>query len=262
MYPDPGVGWNAPRRLRGFAVAISIATLLVSAFVVAQVDPAKLVVGVPRLARWAARAWPPDVSDFSILVERALQTLAMATAGTVLATVLALTLCFLASRNLTPNPWPRYAARWTLNVLRSIDSFVFALIFVAAVGLGPFAGVLGLTLNTFGSIAKSWADGIENAEAGPLEAASLSGASRIKLISFVLVPDVLPGLASTALYFWEFNVRASTVLGVVGAGGIGQDLKNSIDLLDFPRVATIVLVILTMVTAIDHLSSLLRRRLA
>ena len=93
----------------------------------------------------------------------------MATAGTVLATVLALTLCFLASRNLTPNPWLYYGARWTLNVFRSIDSFVFALIFVAAVGLGPFAGALGLTLNTFGSIAKAWADGIESADAGPLE---------------------------------------------------------------------------------------------
>ena len=145
--------------------------------------------------------------------------------------------------------------------MRGIDSFVFALIFVAAVGLGPFAGVLGLGLHSTGSVAKLWSEAIEATAPGPIEAATMSGASRLKVIIYALLPDVAPSLASIALYIWEFNVRASTVLGIVGAGGIGQELKNSVDLLLFDRVCAIIIVILVMVTAIDQLSAFCRRRL-
>ena len=98
-------------------------------------------------------------------------------------------------------------ARGLLNVLRGIDSFVFALLFVAAVGLGPFAGVLGIGLHTAGSVAKLWAETIETAEPGPIEAATLTGAGRLKVEAYALLPDVLPSLASVLLYMWEFNVR-------------------------------------------------------
>jgi phosphonate transport system permease protein len=152
-------------------------------------------------------------------------------------------------------------ARWFLNILRGIDSFVFALLFVAAVGLGPFAGVLGVGLHSAGSIAKLWSEAIETVERGPVEAAFMTGAGRLKVVFYALLPDVLPSLASVGLYVWEFNVRASTVLGIVGAGGIGQELKSSIDLLDFPRVFAILLIILVMVTAIDQVSASVRRRL-
>ena len=148
-----------------------------------------------------------------------------------------------------------------MNALRGIDSFVFALLFVAAVGLGPFAGVLGIALHTWGSAAKFFADHIENVNLGPLEAVRTTGAGRFTAIAYALVPDVLPVMLSTTLFWWEFNVRASTVLGVVGAGGIGQELKNSMDLLDFPRLFTIIAVILVVVTALDQLSGWLRKRL-
>ena len=141
-----------------------------------------------------------------------------------------------------------------------MDSFVFALLFVAAAGLGPFAGVLGIALHTWGSTAELWAEAIENVPPGPLEAAA-TGASRVKVLGFALLPDVAPSMASVALFWWEFNVRASTVLGVVGAGGIGQELKNSMDLLLFPRLLTIIGLILVTVTAIDQASAWLRRRL-
>ena len=154
-----------------------------------------------------------------------------------------------------------YPVRWLLNALRGIDSFVFALLFVAAVGLGPFAGVLGVALHTWGSTAKLWAEAIENIPPGPVEAAAAAGASRVKVLAFALLPDVAPSMLSIGLFWWEFNVRASTVLGVVGAGGIGQELKNSMDLLDFPRLLTIIAIILAMVTVIDHGSQWLRRRL-
>jgi phosphonate transport system permease protein len=110
-------------------------------------------------------------------------------------------------------------------------------------------------------MAKLFADNIETIIPGPLEAATLTGAGRLKVVLFALLPDIMPNLVSTSLFWWEFNVRASTVLGVVGAGGIGQELKNSMDLLDFPRLLTILIIILIMVTVIDQLSSWLRRKL-
>ena len=127
--------------------------------------------------------------------------------------------------------------------------------------LGPFAGVLGIALHTWGSTAKLWAEAIENIPPGPLEAAASTGASRAKVIAYALFPDVAPSMVSVGLFWWEFNVRASTVLGVVGAGGIGQELKNSMDLLLFPRLRTIILLILVTVTVIDHTSEWLRRKL-
>jgi phosphonate transport system permease protein len=111
------------------------------------------------------------------------------------------------------------------------------------------------------STAKLWAKAIENISPGPLEAASATGVSRLKVVAYALVPDVAPSMVSVGLFWWEFNVRASTVLGVVGAGGIGQELKNSMDLLLFPRLLTIILLILVTVTVIDHASEWLRRKL-
>ena len=185
----------------------------------------------------------------------------MGTVGTTFGALVAIPVCLFAARNITPSRWLTFPARATLNVLRGIDSFVFALIFVAAVGLGPFAGVLGVALHAAGSIAKLWSEAIEAVEPGPLDAATMTGASRLRVIRYALIPDVAPNLASTTLYMWEWSIRASTVLGVVGAGGLGQELKNSVDLLQFDRVLTILVIVLVMVTAIDAASAWLRRRL-
>ena len=125
---------------------------------------------------------------------------------------------------------------------------------------GPSPGC-SASVHSAGTIAKLWSEAIEAVEPGPLEAAALTGANRLKVISYALLPDILPNLTSITLYVWEFNVRSSTVLGVVGAGGIGQELKNSVDLLDFARLFTIILIILAMVTAIDQFSAWLRRKL-
>jgi len=259
--PDPAMRRSLGARLRFAALLLLGVAFYIACLEVAQVDPGKLLAGLPRLATWVARAWPPDLSELETLLLRAAETVAMGTVGTSFAAVLATPVCILAARNVTPAAWAYYPARWLLNALRGIDSFVFALIFVAAVGLGPFAGVLGVALHMAGSIAKLWSESIEAVEPGPLEAAAMSGASRLKVIRYALIPDVLPSLSSIALYMWEFSVRASTVLGIVGAGGIGQELKNSVDLLQFDRVLTILLIILAMVTIIDTASAWLRQRL-
>lgn len=257
LYPPRSV-WS---RLRFAALLAAGALFYAACLHLSQVDPGKLLTGLPRLATWLARGWPPDVSELPILLVRAAETVAMATVGTTLGMVIAAPLCILGARNIAPSMWLHYPARWLLNTLRGIDSFVFAIIFVAAVGLGPFAGVLGVGLHVAGTFAKLWSEAIESVERGPLDAAAMSGASRLKIVLYALLPDVMPNLTSIALYLWEFNVRASTVLGIVGAGGIGQELKNSVDLLAFDRLYTILAIILVMVTAIDQLSAWLRRRL-
>ena len=252
---------NVRGRLKLAAILLALLVFYVVSWRLAQIDPVKLVNGLPKLGFWLSQAWPPRLDELPLFAERIAETMAMAAIGTTIATLLALPMAVLASRNITPFPRLYYPARWFLNALRGIDSFVFALLFVAAVGLGPFAGVLGIALHTWGSAAKFFADHIENAQLGPLEAVRTTGAGRNTAIVFALLPDVQPVLLSTTLFWWEFNVRASTVLGVVGAGGIGMELKNSMDLLDFSRLFTIIALILIVVTVLDQLSGWLRRRL-
>jgi phosphonate transport system permease protein len=260
-YPEPRAAWLSSGRLRGLLVALIVAAFYAESLRLAQIDLERLWAGLPRLVVWAGKAWPPDTSELDSLLLRAAETVAMATVGTTLAGLIAVPLAILAARNTTPSRALYGPTRWLLDALRGVDSFVFALIFVAAVGLGPFAGVLGIALHTAGSTAKLWSETIEAAAPEPLDALRMTGARRLAIISYALVPDVLPSLASIGLYMWEFNVRSSTVLGVVGAGGIGQELKNSVDLLLFPRLLTILIIILLMVTLIDQLSAWLRRRL-
>lgn len=254
-------GSFSARGLRLWVTAIAIVVFYLFAGHLAQVDLAKLAAGLPKLWHWISQAWPPTIDEVPFFLLRTAETVAMAAIGTTLATLLAIPMAIIASHNITPVPAFYYPARWFLNALRGINSFVFALLFVAAVGLGPFAGVLGIALHTWGSAAKLFADHIENVNMGPLDAVRTTGAGHFTTIAYALVPDVLPVFLSTTLFWWEFNVRASTVLGVVGAGGIGQELKNSLDLLDFARLFTIIAVILVVVTLLDQLSNWLRRRL-
>ncbi|MEP7198552.1 MAG: phosphonate ABC transporter, permease protein PhnE [Chloroflexota bacterium] len=252
------LGWP---RLQGWIVLLVIVGFYAVSWQLAGIDPEKLAKGLPRMAFWISRAWPPKLDELPIFIQRTAETVAMAAIGTTIATLLAIPAAVFASRNITPYPALYVPVRWFLNALRGVDSFVFALLFVAAVGLGPFAGVLGIGLHTWGSMAKLYADHIENAQLSPLEAVQTTGASWATALVYALLPDILPVMLSTTLFWWEFNVRASTVLGVVGAGGIGQELKNSMDLLDFARLFTIIAVILVVVTMLDQFSSWLRGKL-
>jgi len=259
--PDPPRRPPAARVARaaaGLAALVGLAVCLR----LARVDPVELVQGLPTLGGWLVQAFPPDTDGLGVLLRRAAETVAIAVVGTTVAALLALPVAVLAARTTTPSGWVRVPVRLFLDGLRGVDAFVFALLFVAAVGLGPFAGVLGIALHTWGSMGKLFSESIEALPGGPVEAAELTGAGRVRTSVGTLLPDVLPGIASVGLYLLEFNIRASTVLGVVGAGGIGQELKNAVDLLAFPRLLTILVVVLLMVTAVDQLSARLRRALA
>jgi phosphonate transport system permease protein len=228
---------------------------------VSQIDFEKLALGLPKVASWAVEMFPPNISDLDEVLKAAFETLAMATIGTFFALVAGIPLAFLGARNTSPHPFLYHASRWLMNISRGTETLVFALIFTAAVGFGPFTGVLAIAFHMTGAIGKMLADVIEPAEPGPMEAVALTGASRIKVLVYALFPDIMPNFIAVALYMWEFSVRTSTVLGIVGAGGIGQTLKNTIDLLDFPKMITVLGVILIMVTLMDMISDALRRRI-
>ena len=201
------------KRLRFVLAVVLLAAFYAVSWRLANVEPGRLLAGLPKMVGWATKAWPPALDELPILLQRTGETIAMAAIGTTAAAFLALPLCVLAARNVTPSLAVYYPARWFLNALRGVDSFVFALLFVAAVGLGPFAGVLGIALHTWGSTAKLWAEAIENIPPGPVEAAAATGASRIKVVAYALLPDVAPSMVSVGLFWWEFNVRAALVVG-------------------------------------------------
>lgn len=247
--------------MRGLAWLAAFVAVQALCVWVVEPDVPRLLAGLPRLARWLGGAFPPDFSGLDDLARRAAETVAIATLGTTVAAVLALPLALLAARPVTPSSWLYQPARALLDALRGVDGFVFALILVAAVGLGPFAGMLGVALHSAGSIAKLWSEAIESAELAPVEAALSAGGTRAQAAVLVLLPETLPQTASALLYVWEFNIRASTVLGLVGAGGLGQELKNAVDLLDFARVLAILLIIVGLVLTADRFSAALRRRL-
>jgi phosphonate transport system permease protein len=224
-------------------------------------DPVRLARGLPWIVDIVARMLPPDLGVLPAALLGALKTVEIALLGTAVAAVLALPLGFVSARNVAP-PSLFYPARAALNFFRSVDTLVYALIFVAAVGLGPFPGVLAVVAYTTTSLAKLYSEAIESIERGPVDAVTATGATRLQILRFAVLPQVLPLFLSYVLYRLETNIRAATVLGFVGAGGIGFYLQTYLRLIDYPAASTVLLVTVAMVMVVDALSSRLRARLA
>jgi phosphonate transport system permease protein len=166
--------------------------------------------------------------------------------------------CFLAARNLTPNMAVFQITRQLFNVTRGINEIILALIFVAAVGLGPFPGVLALAVHGAGMLGKFFSESIEEIDQGPIEALRATGAGPIQIIIFGVLPQVITAWIAVILYRFETNLRQATVLGMVGAGGIGFELVGSMKLFQYQDTATCILVIIAMVMAADYVSTRLR----
>jgi len=250
--------WRLLRQ--GFWGVLAIALLTVSAKT-ANVDLPQFWQRIPTVTEWLSRLFPPDFSELPSFLAAIWETLAIALIGTGCAIVAAVPLALLVARNISPVQWLATPLRGLLNLLRGIDTAIFALFFVSIVGLGPFAGALGVAFHTTGSMAKLYAEVLESLPHEPIEAIEATGSDRLRTIAFAVLPEALPGLVGISLYLWEFNVRSSVILGIVGAGGIGYELLVSLKLLDFPRLCTILLLILAMVSLIDALSAHLRQRL-
>lgn len=245
---------------QGFWGVLAVAVVIASAQG-AEVDLQQFWSRLPQLGEWLVRLFPPDFSELPSFLGAIWETLAIAIIGTGAAMVMALPLAIVVARNVTPFKPLSLPLRSLLNLLRGIDTAIFALFFVSIVGLGPFAGALGVALHTTGSMAKLYAEALETLPPEPIEAVEATGCDRMRTFTFAVLPEALPGLIGISLYLWEFNVRSSVILGIVGAGGIGYELLVSLKLLDFPRLCTILLLILAMVTLIDALSARLRQRL-
>ena len=202
----------------------------------------------------------PDFADWKMFVAKMWETVQIALWGTFLAVILGIPLGLAAARNIAP-AWIVTPVRWVMNLLRSVPDLVIGLLFVTAVGLGPLAGVLAITLNTAGVLAKLFSEAVESIDKGPVEGVRATGAGKLHEIVWGVLPQVAPLWTSFALYRFESNSRSATVLGLIGAGGIGQVLFDSMNAFDFRAVSAIVIVVVVAVTLIDTLSQVMRRRL-
>lgn len=204
--------------------------------------------------RWWDNTFPQTV------IGATLETVQMALAGTFLALVVAFPVGFLAARNTTPHRFVYYGVRMFLNLVRTIPDLALGLLFVAAVGLGAFAGTLALAVHTATVLGKLLSESVENIDEGVVEAIRATGAGYAQILSFAVLPQILPDLISFTLYRLETNIRAASVLGLIGAGGIGYLMNTSFRTFQYQEAAAIVLVLIALVMLVDYLSSRLRAR--
>ena len=236
-----------------------LAVLLWSA-VGTEISLGRMIEGLPYMWDFVRRMVPPDLSVLGNALRGAVQTIQIAVVGTAVAAVLALPVGFAAARNVAPR-WLFYGARLVLNTFRAVDTLVYALFFVAAVGLGPFPGVLAVVVYTATVLGKLYSEAIEAIEPGPVEAVRATGASALQVLRWGVLPQILPQFLSFTLYRFETNIRAAAVLGFVGAGGIGFYIQTYLRLLNYPAAATVLLVLIVLVMIVDFASSRLRARL-
>lgn len=249
------LGWLKP-----LGVVVGVALLYGWALQGLSVDLTLLKDSWPYMIDFITRLWPPNLEVLDVAIKALIETIQMSLWGTTIGAILSLPLAVLSARNLAPG-WLRGLANMLQNAVRSIPSIVLGLFFVAATGLGAPAGTLALGIYTIGYLAKFYQEAIESVDSRSLEALQVSGASWFQVAQYGVLPQVLPLGLGYSLYMFEYNIRAASVLGVVGAGGIGFELVNYIRGFEYNKATTMMLVLLVVVTLIDGLSSQLRRRL-
>ncbi len=241
-------------------VAIGLVCLLALA-ITGFFDARRFVDGLPALGQLGYEMIPPDFSRWRHWMRPLLDTLAMSIAGTVLAVAFSLPLALVAAPNICSNKLLCQLARILLAFLRSVPEIILGVIFVAAVGFGALPGVLALALHSVGMVGKFFAEAIEHVDNKPLEAARAAGATPLQVIRHAVLPQVFPQLADITIYRWEYHFRASAVLGIVGAGGIGFELMAALRLIAYDQVSAILLCILACVVLVDSAGAHLRKTL-
>jgi phosphonate transport system permease protein len=265
-----------------YLVALGLGAAVVVSVPIAQVDPRALFHrdALVNVGRFIAGMFPPELSPpfLRLLVQPIVETVQISVMGTALAVVIGLPLGLLATSSLTwagilherrrrPGRWlggfvPYATARGLLSVFRSIPEFVWAFMFVRAVGLGPFPGVLAIGVAYGGMLGKVYSEILESVDPQPVEALHAGGASTASVALYGLVPQAAPGVVSYTLYRWECAIRSSAILGFVGAGGLGQQLELSMRMFQFNEVLTILAVLFLLVAAVDFVSGRIRGWLA
>lgn len=250
-------------RLRDWSLWLGAIALLGFGLWWIDAAPGRIWDGLSKLGFLVRFMWPPnDGGAFWEHAQAMAETLAMAFLGTVVAVAIALPLGFLGAKNIVPNWLFHFSLRRGFDTLRGIDSLVWALIFVSAVGMGPFAGVLAIAISDVMIFSKLFAEAIENIERKQVEGVRSAGGSDLQTLRLAVFPQVLPVMLSHVLYFFEGNVRSATILGIVGAGGIGLQLSDRIRIGNWDEAAFIILMILATVAVIDNLSRRIRAKLS
>ena len=208
-----------------------------------------------------SRMLPPDFSNLSELIYAMFETIEIAFLGTFIAIVLSIPLGLFSARNLAPNYFVYIISKTIVIFFRAIPEFIIAMILVIAIGFGAMPGVLALGLHTMGFLAKFYAEDIEHINNGPIDALKSSGATKSQTISFGVIPQILPSFVANNLYILDRNVRMATMLGIVGAGGIGYELQSSFRMFEYERVSAIIILIFATIFIIDHLSSFVRSKI-
>lgn len=239
----------------GWAV---FAAVLYKSWIGAEIKPWDLVTYSGNMVKFAADFWPPDFSDWRLYLEEMTVTVEIAVWGTLLSVLLAVPFGLLCAENIAPW-WINQPMRRLMDACRAINEVVFAMLFVVAVGLGPFAGVLGLFVHTTGILAKLFAEAVEAIDPRPVEGIRSTGAGVIEEMWYGVIPQVMPLWVSFSLYRFESNVRSATIVGLVGAGGIGQILWEKIRGAGYGEASAMMLIILLAVIIIDSGSQRLRK---
>ena len=249
----------AASRLATPAMLVAAFAVFVYGLVDLGFSPAKLFNGLNQLGWITLMMIPPDPgSSLPAYLSALGETLSIALLGTTIAAVAALPFSLLAARNIIPSAWLRFPVRRAFDSIRGVDTLIWALVWINVVGLGPFAGVLAIALSDFGAFGKLFSEAIEAADKKQVEGVRASGGNALHEIRFGLMPQVLPVIAGQVLYFIESNTRSATIIGIVGAGGIGLQLAEQIRVLEWQKVSFLILMILVAVAAIDWISGKLR----
>lgn len=248
-------------RWTSMVIALVLATLAINGLVRMDISWARIGDGPANIWNFITGAFPPNLERAPNLAEAMLETLEMAIIGTGLGVALSVPTAVLAAQNTTPFAPLGAAVRFILTVIRSIPELVWALIFVMAVGLGPLAGILALTIDVLGFAGRFFAERIEEVERGPIDALRSTGASGVAVVVSAVLPASFASFTATGLYTLEKSIRGATILGMVGAGGIGMELTPAFTLRQFDTALTIIIMILVVVFLAEQLSSLVRRKM-
>jgi phosphonate transport system permease protein len=243
------------RAITGFIFAMA---LFIYGLLSLDVTFARLYGGLGELGSMVMKMLPPDPGRFNTYLDAMLETLAIALLGTLLAAIAAFPLGFLAARNTTLNRLVQFMARRSFDTLRGVDILIWALIWINVVGLGPFAGVLALFMSDLGIFGKLFSEAIEAADNKPVEGVLSTGGTATDSVRFGLLPQLMPVMLSQVLYAFESNTRSASIIGIVGAGGIGLILSEQIRTLELQQMSFVILMILVTVSAIDYFCSKLR----
>ena len=259
--PEDWARFTPRQRLQRYAIFGFIVLSIAWAFSSVEIFWPWLIDAPEQMADLFGRMVPPDVTNLRSILTALLETVNIATIATIIGVVLAFPVAYISAQNTTPNVVTLWIGRFILVSSRSVNTIIWALLFVAIFGPGVVAGILAIMFRSLGFLGKLMGEAIEEIDRRPVEALEATGASRFKIILYAIMPQVMPTFLAVSILRWDINLRESTVLGLVGAGGIGLVLQGAIDTFNWPEVATILLAIVALVILGEVVSAWLRRRI-